>query len=94
MLRCCFLSLSSLSLIFFRLDCRLLQGIKKRAELSIASFKIDIYSSKDSFFPVSMTIAFLPVCSWQDGKWIKEEKSASLRDTDEPGTWCFVLSSF
>ena len=37
----------------------------------------------------------LPVCSWQDGKWIKEEKmSASLRDTDEPGTWCFVLSSF
>ena len=31
----------------------------------------------------------LPVCS------LKEEKmSASLRDTDEPSTWCFVLSSF
>ena len=37
----------------------------------------------------------LPVCSWQHGKWIREEKmSASLRDTSEPGAWCFVLSSF
>ena len=37
----------------------------------------------------------LPVCSRQDGKWIKEEKmSESLRDTSEPGAWCFVLSSF
>ena len=37
----------------------------------------------------------LPVCSRQDGKWIREEKmSASLRDTSEPGAWCFVLSSF
>ena len=31
----------------------------------------------------------------QDGNWTREEKmSASLRDTDEPITWCFVLSSF
>ena len=51
-------------------------------------------------FPVSMTLTMsqlivaLFFCSWQDGKWIKEEKmSASLRDTDEPITWCFVLSS-
>ena len=39
--------------------------------------------------------ASLLITDLQDGKWIREEKmSASLRDTDEPSTWCFVLSSF
>ena len=38
---------------------------------------------------------FLAVCSWQDGKWIREDEEASVnRGTSKPGAWCFVLSSF
>ena len=39
--------------------------------------------------------ASLLIVDLQDGNWTREEKmSASLRDTDEPITWCFVLSNF
>ena len=35
----------------------------------------------------------LPVCSRQDGQWIKEDEEASVnRGTSKPGTWCFVFS--
>ena len=86
----------------------LLQGIKKRAELSIASFQIDIYSSE-----VSFTVCFngrhalCVYCSqhWnskqlakmdlQDGKWIREDEETPVnRGTSKPGTWCFVFSKF
>ena len=33
---------------FVRLDCDFIQGIKKKAELPVASFKIDIYSLKEN----------------------------------------------
>jgi len=43
----------------------------------------------------ALWFASLLIADLQDGSWIREEKmSASLRDTDEPITWCFVLSSF
>ena len=84
------------------------EAIKKEEELSIAASKIDVYSQQDEplFVPLTSllvgtfqtsasTCCTLLLMDLQDGKWIKEEKmSKSLRDTSEPGTWCFVLSSF
>ena len=43
----------------------------------------------------ALRYASLLITDLQDGTWIREDKmSASLRNTDEPITWCFVLSSF
>ena len=40
-------------------------------------------------------IGGLPVCSWQDEKWIRENEEAPVnRGTSRPGTWCFVFSKF
>ena len=68
----------------------------------IQTSKIDIYSLKESLPPHYPTCPFqtstcrtLLLMDLQDGNWTREEKmSASLRNTDEPITWYFVLSSF
>ena len=84
------------------------EAIEKKMKLTIAAPLIDIYSQQDEplFVPLTSllvgtfqtsasTCCTLLLMDLQDGKWIKEEKmSKSLRDTSEPGTWCFVLSSF
>ena len=53
-------------------------------------------TKQDGAFQTSAsTCCTLLLMDLQDGKSIKEEKmSESLRDTSEPGTWCFALSSF
>ena len=51
-------------------------------------------TKQDGAFQTSAsTCCTLLLMDLQDGKWTREEKmSASLRDTSEPGTWCFVFS--
>ena len=45
-----------------------------------------------TFQSSASTCRTLLLMDLQDGKWIKEEKmSENLRDTSEPGTWCFVF---
>jgi len=51
-------------------------------------------TKQDGAFQTSASTCRMLLMDLQDGKWIGEEKmSASLRDTDEPGTWCFVFSA-
>ena len=52
-------------------------------------------TKQDGTFQTSAsTCCTLLLMDLQDGKWIREEKmSESLRDTSEPGTWCFVSAS-
>ena len=78
-----------------------LQGIKNKAELSIPSFKMDIYSQKESFACSRAPVSFptphpLPCLSWtlQDGGWVKDvEDSAVDRGKSRPSTWFRCLST-
>ena len=53
-------------------------------------------TKQDGTFQTSAsTCCTLLLMDLQDGKWIREDEEAPVnRGTSEPGTWCFVLSSF